>query len=149
MSNLLKKLKMYVLILTDGGGDKTIKVIDEETWNWVTSSDPGQPANFNPERDGYAWYDPLVPASQIEKIKKECPIDPSDFAEMTEEERKENPYDYEHPQLSTGSWENDRLIYCMSADGFEDCYFETVREAGRAIRKNGHIFADELHGVMY
>lgn len=143
-----EKKNMYVVVLVDGGNDTSVKVIDQETYDWITSTNPGQPEGFNPKRDHYSWYDQIVPASQIEKLKKEFPIDPSDSENLTEEERKEHPYDYEHPHLTTGSWENDRYIMCQPADGYDEIY-NTVREAAKAIRKKGDRFVDEIHGAMY
>jgi hypothetical protein len=120
------KMKVYLVTLT-GGGDTYRKIVDEETFNWICSDDPGQPEGTS--EDAYSWIDQLVPASQLTKMK----ADDEDFAGV---------------DLSSGSWENDRAIFAYPADGYLDDYFST-KEVMQAIKNHGDELEDEYEGYMY
>jgi hypothetical protein len=55
MDHKQMKQKMY-LVLLEGGGDLYVKVVDQETFDWICSDDMGQPADFN-EDDDSSWID--------------------------------------------------------------------------------------------
>jgi len=115
------------LVTLEGGGDRYIKVVDQETYDWITSDDMGRPEG---EDNSSSWEDQLVPASQIAKMKKQ---------------RGE---DYEPVSITSGSWDNDRAIAALSADGYDDDY-DSIKEALRDIKKKGDEMEDEYHGCMY
>lgn len=126
MSELVQKLKMYLIILT-GQGDTEIKIVDQETWDWITSADNGR--NPNLPENTLSWDDLLVPQSQLKKIL-------------------DNSEGY-HPHLTKGSWENDRAMWACNADGYSEGYYDSVKDAMKAIKKNGHKFEDEYYGCIY
>lgn len=119
MSELIQKMKVYLIILT-GQGDTEIKVVDQETWDWIKSSNPGKPKNTKKN----SWFDQLVPKSQLDKIG-------------------------EVPYITIGSFENDRALWSRNADGYQEYYYDTVIEAMKDIKKNGHEFEDEYSGEIY
>jgi|HubBroStandDraft_3_1064219.scaffolds.fasta_scaffold192108_2 hypothetical protein len=114
-------MNVYIVSL-DGGGDLFVKIVNGETYNWITSDDPGRPA----ECGDTSWEDQLVPRSQIEKLKQG------------------NNYPL---YITSGSWENDRAIHARSADGYGD--YDTIRDALRAINNKGDELIDEYHGCFY
>ncbi len=118
-------LGVYLIVL-QGGGDTYAKVVDEETYNWVTSDDMGQPQDMEDEN---CWEDQLVPASQVTKLKA---LGDGDAYPL---------------MITSGSWENDRAIAARCMDGYEEC--DTVAEALDDIRRNGHKLVDQYNGCMY
>ncbi len=86
----------------------------------------GRPKGTN----GSSWEDQLVPASQIEKMKKE------------------QGDDYEPVTITSGSWDNDRAVAALSADGYESTY-DTIKEVLRDIKEKGDEMEDEYHGCIY
>lgn len=106
------------LIVLQGPGDTHITVIDEETWNWVTGA-PGMPADVT----GYSWTDSQVPASQLAKM------------------------DGRRVQLSIGSWQNDRMLAAVSADGFSP--YDNLGDALRAVHAAGGVVVDVIEGDIY
>lgn len=131
--------KVYLVIL-EGGGDMYIKVVDQETFDWICSDDMGCPEGFDPmEENSYSWNDQLVPASQIAKMQA---LHKEHFKKgwcFTEE--------FDGVSLSRGSWDNDRAIHAVPADGYDD--YTTVKEALQAIKKHGDEMEDEYQGCMY
>jgi hypothetical protein len=125
MSELIEKLKVYLIILTDQG-DTKIKVVDQETWDWINSDDLGRHPNLE---GASSWTDLLVPQSQLKKILDD-----------------NNGY---HPHLTIGSWQNDRAMWSCNADGYVEGYYGSVEDAMEAIEKNGHELTDEYHGSIY
>lgn len=126
--------KVYLVVLS-GGGDTYIKIVDEETWNWITSDDMGQaPA----DEDESSWEDQIVPPSQIAKMK----------ANHEKYTKKWGVNDQFYPlQITSGSWENDRALAAMPADGYDN--YDSFKEAMTAIKDNGDIFEDEYEGYFY
>ena len=129
------KNKMYIVLL-EGGGDIYIKVVDKETFDWICSDDPGQPADYD---DDTSWVDQLVPASQFAKMKAEWDRD-ADKPWRT-------PGAEFELRLSRGSWDNDRAIWAKPADGYSE--YDTIKEAVKAIANNGDVFEDEYQGCYY
>ena len=125
------KNKMYLVIL-NGGGDNFIKVVDQETFDWICSDDGGFPADYD---DDSSWIDQIVPTSQLEKMKAEwnalTPMQPVEF----------------EFRITSGSWDNDRAIGAKPADGYDT--YDTVKEAKKAIKHNGDKLEDEYQGDMY
>ena len=123
----MKDATPVYLVILEGGGDTYIKVVDAETFAWVTSDDPGKPP-ADSEEYLYEWPDQLVPPSQVAKLKSEDP-------------------DNLPLHITSGSWENDRAIAALPADGYDT--YDSVREAMADIRHNKHVLTDEYHGCMY
>lgn len=118
--------KVYLVTL-EGGGDLYVKVVDQETFDWITSDDPGIPEAESDDDDGVTlWEDQTVPPSQVAKLKAigDYPV-----------------------EITSGSWENDRAIAAQPADGYDT--YDTVAEALKAIRRNKAELEDEYHGGMY
>ena len=122
------KNKVYLVILS-GGGDTYIKVVDQETFDWICSDDMGLPENYDPMNGG-SWEDQLVPVSQVAKMK------------MEQEEYECYPL-----TITRGSWDNDRAIAACPADEYDS--YDTVTEATKAIQKHGDVLEDEYQGCMY
>ena len=121
-------MRMYLIKLTDGGGDTDYKIVDKETWDWIHSNDMGQPANHDSKKD-YIWVDQLVPKSQLELMKKEYGKD-----------------DFE-PEISIGSWSNDRAIFARSVKPYST--YSSVKSVMNALQKNGDELVDEYEGSLY
>ncbi len=119
-------MNVYLIVL-EGGGDVDIKVVDQETYDWITSDDLGQPPGSEEET---MWEDQSVPASQLAKMKS-----------------KEGEH-YQPPMITSGSWDNDRAIHCCAADGY-DTEYDSIKEALKDIRKKGDEMEDEYHGGIY
>ena len=126
------KNKMYLVILEDDS-DLFFKVVDQETFDWICSDDMGLPADYD---DDTSWVDQIVPASQLEKMKAEW--DNSRWRIKNEE------FEF---RITRGSWDNDRAIGARPADGYET--YNTVKEAMKAIKRNGDKLEDEYQGDMY
>ena len=120
------------LIHLEGGGDTFLKVVDKETFDWVTSDDLGQPEGTSKDEGiitVHMWEDQLIPASQIAKIKEE------------------EGDDYDPIQITSGSYDNDRALAARPADGYDTYY--TVREVMQAIKANNGELIDEYSGYIY
>lgn len=59
--------KAFIIKLTDGDGDLTFKLVDEETWNWVNNPKFDEPKI---KRNGY-WDDLLCPSNVRTRIENE------------------------------------------------------------------------------
>ena len=95
-------IKAYIVRLTDGGNDTTIKLVDQETYDWIMLNDPGKPENntttikkfgiFNSEVENNTWDDRLCPDNIRARI---CKMNGPSFMKV---------------MLTSGSWDNDRAI---------------------------------------
>ena len=130
-------MKMYLIILS-GGGDIYIKVVDQETFDWICSDDMGQPADFD---DDTSWVDQIVPAPQLARQKVAW-----EAYEAKWHIHGEGAV-FEGVRLTRGSWDNDRAIAALPADGYKT--YQSVTEATRAIQKHGDVLEDEYQGYMY
>ena len=122
-------MNVYLIVL-EGGGDLEIKVVDEETFKWVTSDDMGK---ADPPKKGdsrYHWEDQLVPKSQIKKMKTEY-----------------GAY-YEPLTITSGSWDNDRAVAARCADGYSE-YMYTIKDTFQTIQQKGDVLVDEYRGYIY
>ena len=121
------------LVLLEGGGDLEAKIVDEETFAWITS--PTMPEGLNRSS---SIEDPEVPPSQINKRVAHDALDADDasWGIKTEPVR-----------LTRGSWDNDRALQAFSADGYE-VYLE-ARDAFAAVKSKGDEIVDEYHGCIY
>ena len=117
-------MKVYLIVLT-GQGDTFIKVVDEETFEWIVSDDLGQPKG---EEDASSWEDQLVPASQIEKIKEE-------------------EGEYDPLRITIGSYDNDRALAAKPCGDYDTYY--SIKEAMKAIKSHGDELEDEYQGYIY
>jgi hypothetical protein len=131
------KQNVYIVLL-EGGGDVFVKVVDEETFNWITSDDPGFPPDYKNES---SWIDQLVPASQLAKMKAEHEEYAQKFGEEDDEDK------WRGLDITRGSWENDRAIAAHTFGNYGD--YDTIKEALQAIKKNKDTLVDEYHGCMY
>lgn len=114
-------MKVYLLTL-QGAGDTEATVVDEETFAWVTSEDPGRPDNQSEEFLS-SWPDQLVPESALNRMD-------------------------ERPILTSGSWQNDRALCAPAAEGYKEVFW-TVKEATDAIKERGDEIAGSWEGHIY
>ena len=139
--------KAYIVKLTDGSNDITVKLIDQETWDWIMLNDPGKPENntkiikkfgiFNSEVENSSWDDRLCPDNIRARIYK-----------------INTPY-MKEIRLTSGSWDNDRAIL---APMLEDDYKFECRGSTSELLKLIDLAKtcgydvdteDEYIGVMY
>ena len=95
-----KKREVYIIHLD--GEDTYVKLVDKETFDWL-SSDPGRPEGKS------SWVDPNVPPAVLARIKK---------------------VHGDEVRITSGSWENDRAIFAEAVYGNCDSLkeaFELVR----------------------
>lgn len=118
-------MKAYIIML-QGQGDVDVRVVDAETFAWVTSRDMGKPVGA----EGNAWVDQLVPPSQLQKRLRDDDA-PGEL------------------QITSGSWYNDRMLAAYNADGYDRDGYGSLRDAMRAIQKRGDEFEDSVEGMIY
>lgn len=117
----------YVVILREIGGEKTIKFIDKETWDWIHSPCP----KFT---QGSA-YD-VVPMNVLNRIKANCPDDdygPNDDSVL----------------ITIGSYENNRAIYAPSITGWPVFCGYLISPAKQWANNNNIRVLGFYDGVMY
>ncbi len=115
-------MNVYLLVLT-GQGDTEIRVVDQETWDWIFGPS-GQPEGES------GWEDPHVPAYQRRKSR--------------EEEGEENDF-----YLTSGSWQNDRALHAYSSERYDAETFDGIKDVLKVIKKKGDTIAEEFHGCIY
>jgi hypothetical protein len=119
--------KVYLLILS-GQGDTQVKIVEEETFKWVTSPDDGRSAEETLAHIN-SWEDKNVPASQIALMKK-----------ILGDE-------YEPVRLGGGSWTNDRALAAQPIEGYPDCW--SIIDSLRAAKAKGDEVEDTYEGYLY
>ncbi len=135
--------KAYFVILVDGGGDTTVKLVDQETWDWINNPDKGREETFQEKTAFFSrkkqpptrWDDNICPESIRNRIEKERGT-PDVF-------------------LTQGSWKNDRVILAPHLEDDIEFYrggstkerFEMFNEA----EKRGYEvdLDNEYEGGMY
>ena len=138
-------MKAYIVKLTDADNDTTLKLVDQETWDWINLRISGQPKpkqiknflGFTKTQTTNRWDDSLCPPSIRERIKK-------------------NYLDFDGIWISAGSWENDRAIYAPVLEDDENFYADyantktTFDMLRKAEAKGYEVDLDEEYqGVMY
>ena len=111
---------VYLIVLA-GQGDTDVRVVDKETFEWVTSKNPGQPGAHPPINN--QWIDTLVPDSQLAKRNGE-PV-----------------------RLTTGSWWNDRMLAAECFAPYDG--YASLRDALKAVKANGDEIEDTVEGMIY
>jgi len=86
-----QKKPKYYLIFLQGQGDTQVKVVDQETWDWIFSG--YNPPDPHPGKNSYE--DKTCPPAILERYKK------------ANGEDAEEPF----PCVSVGSTDNDRALY--------------------------------------
>jgi hypothetical protein len=128
-------VKLYLITLA-GGGDIDLKLVDQETWDWIQNSDTGNADS----PDETCWTDRACP----ETVKRR----------IYEKERTTEPYEEwaeENPMLTIGSWQNDRMLLApaaTAADG-KELVFWSVSAAMGFCQKEGIEVAGEEEGCIY
>ena len=119
----------YLLILT-GQGDTEIKVVDEETYNWIVSTELGK----SEQDKGKLYWNDISCPPEVRKAIIE-----------TEEEG-------EGFSISIGinSYSNDRALFapCIKVNGNE-MRFSTVVDVYNWAVRNGYTIIDEYQGYIY
>jgi len=142
--------KAYIVKLIDGDNDTIMKLVDQETWDWIMANKSGQPAEtkitkfkfFTTGKISSRWNDTLCPDSIRERIKRE---------------QESNDSDFDGVWITQGSWRNDRAILApVLEDNYSDfsCYYTTTSEVIKMINtaKEKEYDVDmenEYQGVMY
>ena len=112
--------EVYMIYLS-GQGDVDIKLVDKETFDWL-SAPSGQPKPFES-----SWEDPNVPAAVKERIFKDLPDDEREI------------------RITFGSWHNDRAIFAQSVYGD----FDDLTSAIQFIQERGYKLVDTFEGGIY
>jgi len=94
--------KAYIVKLIDGDNDTIMKLVDQETWNWINLDKSGQPTptkvkkfKFFATATGGRWDDKLCPDSIRERIKNDTEL---------------NNCIFDGVWITEGTWNNDRAI---------------------------------------
>lgn len=110
----------YLLVLA-GGGDKSVTVITEEYWAWITRKDtPGRVGTES------GWLDTACPPAMVTSLAPE------------------------RTWVTVGSFENDRALWvsnCRDVPGIDT--FDTVHEALDFVKSKGLTLKNEYHGYIY
>jgi hypothetical protein len=114
-------MKVYLIVL-QGQGDTDVRVVDKETFDWVTSTNPGMLA----EAKGNAWIDSRVPEYQQKKREEDG------LGSL---------------ELTTGSWWNDRMLAAYSIHGYKE--YSSLRDALKAVKAKGDEIEDTTEGMIY
>ncbi len=118
--------QVYLIILSAIDGDYTTKVVDKETFDWL-SKRPIFPSGIT------GIEDPDVPSVQIQELSK-----------------VDKYGDTAYPvTITIGSWENDRAMDARSLFGYDEYYCEPMMKVFADIAKNGDEVVDEYHGMIY
>lgn len=123
---------LYLLVLTEIGGDLEVKVIDEETWAWIFGP------SGKPHPEDVSWEDPFVPKRQQDLIAK------SDEALSGDDDTDGLAGVV---WVTSGSYENDRAIFAHPAEGYGICF--SIEEMQRAVAAKGDTILEEWHGMIY
>ncbi len=114
------------LVIMQGQGDTEVKLVDKEIWDWFHSPRP-------PFADD-AYFD-------------ELPIAPRRVREAI---LKLNP-DEQELGVTSGSWENDRMLRCPDEACLYHEYGDTssIRAAERWAKKNNYRIVEREEGSIY
>jgi hypothetical protein len=112
-------MKVYIVSLA-GQGDVDIKVVDAATYNWIIGPQ-GDPKGKS------GWKDKLCPESQ---------------RELMEAEGWKFP-----PEVTIGSYENDRAILARPMKGYAS--YQSITAAVKAIKKKGDKLDGDYEGLIY
>lgn len=129
----------YYMITLTGQGDTYVKIVDQETWDWVTSKEDGK---VNPLDS--SWDDAMCPLSIRTKMWEEAKKD-----SLVYENIPDKPEDFP-VHISIGSWDNDRAIMALAViiNG-KEASFDGVLEAMRWCQKNNIMPLEEYKGYIY
>ena len=116
-------MKVYLIVLR-GQGDTDVRVVDEETFKWVTSEEPGAPHGA-----ASGWIDPLVPEYQKQRLQSE---EPSRWP----------------LQITRGSWWNDRMLAAYAMPEYDAAY-DRLADALKAVKNRGDEVEDTVEGEIY
>lgn len=127
----------FFMIVLEGGGDVTVKIVDEETFDWLDSP--------RPKMVDYGAEDKSCPESVRQRAYKEYLE-----AESRWPSRKTKPYEDFWPDVTSGSCENDRALFvaALTIDG-EQLEFDTVSEAANWCVEHGVKIAESWEGYIY
>ena len=117
-------MKVYSLTLS-GGGDTNYDVVDKETWDWIFSGKQGRPVG----NTSASWIDQTVPPSILARLKKQS---------------DENGDKFEGVNLTSGSWENDRMLQAPTLETFY-----SLKDLTAWIKKHRHVIVDSAEGAIY
>lgn len=115
-------MKDVYCISLSGGGDTYIYFVDEESWRWITSPPP------KGLRTAGHLPDTQCPPTQLKLMKLEDP-DMEDF-----------------PDITIGSYENDRALACRPTEG--DTFYSVAVAIKYATKHNLNI-VDDYQGYIY
>lgn len=119
-------MKVYMIVLV-GQGDTDVRIVDEATFDWVSSKDMGKPKG-HPENKN-SWADQLVPEAQ--KALRATDGQEEDVC------------------LTSGSWWNDRMLAALSLERYANENMWSIRDANKAVKKHGDEVEDTIEGMIY
>ena len=116
--------KLYMLTLS-GQGDTHVKLIDEESWNWIDSAE-----KLKFEKGKFSGYLPFPPAIRA---------------------RLDTPDDYPNgAYITSGSAYNDAALQCPAVEiNGEEADFFQLKDAMTFIRKHDVEIVDSFEGCIY
>lgn len=118
-------MNVYIVYLS-GNGDVDIKVVDKETYDWINNNEKGLPPG---KKNPSGWKDSLVPQSQLVLMKEQ------------------DGNDFEHPIVTSGSYQNDRALYAVSTRGYTT--YSNLKKAMDGITEKGDVLIETYSGLIY
>lgn len=106
-----------------------MKIVDEATFDWVSSKDMGKPGSHPPMNN--EWVDTLVPESQKKLMRADKDIKSDEV------------------RLTSGSWWNDRMLAALSLPRYQNENLWSIRDANKAVKKHGDEVEDTIEGMIY
>lgn len=129
--------KLYLISL-QGSGYTEVKVVDEETWNWIMSENKGLPHNYD---NSGPWKDTIIPESI--KLKIWNNLDNSEKLDF-------KSYDEFGVYLSRGSWQNDRALIAPAIEvDNKKLLFFSLKDFVNNINKENIEILEEYEGYIY
>jgi len=120
--------EVYLIVVT-GQGDTEVKVVDEETFEWLDSPYPSE--------TGEASVRDIIPP-RIEEIMRAF------WRNDIGEEMDDTDL-----SVSSGSWDNDRALMVVSTvEGYEAQY-SSLKDALDDIKTQGDTVVDTWEGLIY
>jgi len=111
----------YYMITCIGQGDTEITIVDQETWDWIFSPWPKTLKGKNSGED-------IVPKAVLKKMRKWYEDDSF------------------KPEITIGSYENDRALQAPSVNGEK---FYSMKDALKFIKDKKIKIADSHEGYIY
>ena len=143
--------KAYLVKLVDMDDGPTVKVVDQEVWDWINLRSNGR----DPKSKKSSFEDTLCTDAIKEKIRKFQESEHDEF-ESRFNPTNPSPFKFRGVFLSVGSWENDRAIFAPPLDNNSDfnCVGNTTKHTLELIKKLESMgyeldLENEYNGLIY